>query len=51
MIDSLYQNGAALLGAFWPLVWSLLKIIAVILPLLGCVAFFFVGLLFRRLLF
>ena len=39
MIDSLYQNGAALLGAMWPLVWSLLKIVAVILPLLGCVAY------------
>ena len=39
MIDSLYQNGAALLGGLWPLVWSLLKIVAVILPLLGCVAY------------
>jgi NADH-quinone oxidoreductase subunit H len=39
MIDSLYQNGASLLGALWPLVWSLLKIVAVILPLLGCVAY------------
>jgi len=39
MIDSLYQNGVALLGALWPLVWSLLKIVAVILPLLGCVAY------------
>ena len=39
MIDTLYQQGASLLGALWPLVWSLLKIIAVILPLLGCVAY------------
>ncbi|RZJ84848.1 MAG: NADH-quinone oxidoreductase subunit H, partial [Massilia sp.] len=39
MIDSLYQNGAALLGALWPVVWSVLKIVAVILPLLGCVAY------------
>ncbi|MDR7272018.1 NADH-quinone oxidoreductase subunit H [Pelomonas saccharophila] len=39
MIDSLYQNGASLLGSLWPLVWSLLKIVAVILPLLGCVAY------------
>ena len=39
MIDTLYQNGAALLGALWPLVWSLLKIVAVLLPLLGCVAY------------
>ena len=39
MIDTLYQNGASLLGALWPLVWSLLKIVAVLLPLLGCVAY------------
>ena len=39
MIDTLYQTGAALLGALWPLVWSLLKIVAVLLPLLGCVAY------------
>ncbi|HEY1131719.1 MAG TPA: NADH-quinone oxidoreductase subunit NuoH [Roseateles sp.] len=39
MIDTLYQNGASLLGALWPLVWSLLKIIAVIAPLMICVAY------------
>ena len=39
MIDTLYQTGASLLGGLWPVVWSLLKIIAVILPLLGCVAY------------
>lgn len=39
MIETLYTSGAALLGGLWPLVWSLLKIVAVILPLLGCVAY------------
>lgn len=39
MIDTLYQNGAALLGALWPLVWSLMKIIAVVAPLMICVAY------------
>jgi NADH-quinone oxidoreductase subunit H len=39
MIDTLYQNGASLLGALWPVVWSLLKIIAVVAPLMICVAY------------
>ncbi len=39
MIDTLYQNGASLLGGLWPLVWSLLKIIAVVAPLMLCVAY------------
>jgi NADH-quinone oxidoreductase subunit H len=39
MIETLYTSGASLLGGLWPLVWSLLKIVAVILPLLGCVAY------------
>ena len=39
MIDTLYQNGASLLGALWPLVWSLLKIIVVVAPLMICVAY------------
>jgi NADH-quinone oxidoreductase subunit H len=39
MIDTLYNAGAANLGAAWPLVWSLIKIVALLLPLLGCVAY------------
>ena len=39
MIDTLYQNGASLLGGLWPLVWSLLKIIAVVAPLMVFVAY------------
>jgi NADH-quinone oxidoreductase subunit H len=39
MIDTLYQNGASMLGGLWPLVWSLLKIIAVVAPLMICVAY------------
>ena len=39
MIESLYQSGASLLGALWPVVWSLLKIIAVVAPLMICVAY------------
>jgi NADH-quinone oxidoreductase subunit H len=39
MIDTLYNAGAANLGAAWPVVWSLLKIVVLLLPLLGCVAY------------
>jgi NADH-quinone oxidoreductase subunit H len=39
MIDSLYQSGNALLGGFWPVIWSLLKIIAVVAPLMLFVAY------------
>ncbi|MEJ6002343.1 NADH-quinone oxidoreductase subunit NuoH [Paucibacter soli] len=39
MIDSLYQSGNALLGGFWPVIWSLLKIVAVVAPLMLFVAY------------
>lgn len=39
MIDTLYNAGAASLGGAWPVVWSLIKIVALLLPLLGCVAY------------
>ncbi|MBB4844934.1 NADH-quinone oxidoreductase subunit H [Paucibacter oligotrophus] len=39
MIDTLYQTGAGLLGGAWPVVWTLIKIIAVVAPLMICVAY------------
>jgi len=39
MIDTFYNSGLASMGAAWPLVWSLIKIVALLLPLLGCVAY------------
>ncbi|MDY0747502.1 NADH-quinone oxidoreductase subunit NuoH [Paucibacter sp. R3-3] len=39
MIDTLYNAGAAHLGAVWPVIWNLLKIIIVVAPLMGCVAY------------
>jgi NADH-quinone oxidoreductase subunit H len=40
MIDGIYQTGLGLLGATaWPVVWTLIKIVAVLLPLMGCVAY------------
>ena len=40
MIDTVNQYGAGLLGnTLWLVVWSLIKIIAVVLPLMICVAY------------
>ncbi|WP_399678066.1 NADH-quinone oxidoreductase subunit NuoH [Xenophilus sp.] len=45
MIDALYNAGLGLsdaawwTGAGWPVVWSIIKIVAVLLPLLGAVAY------------
>ena len=38
-IDSLYQSGNSLLGGAWPVVWNLIKIVAVVAPLMVCVAY------------
>jgi len=39
MIETLYQAGASALGGVWPVIWSLIKIIAVVAPLMICVAY------------
>jgi len=39
MIDTLYNTGAQYLGAFWPVIWNLIKIIVLVAPLMGCVAY------------
>jgi NADH-quinone oxidoreductase subunit H len=40
MFDTLHQFGNATLGSTgWLVLWSLIKIIAVVLPLMGCVAY------------
>jgi NADH-quinone oxidoreductase subunit H len=45
MVDSLYNTGLHLSPHFfwvtyaWPVLWTLLKIVVVLLPLLGCVAY------------
>jgi NADH-quinone oxidoreductase subunit H len=33
------STGASLLGGAWPVVWNVIKIVALVLPLLGCVAY------------
>jgi NADH-quinone oxidoreductase subunit H len=39
MLDNVQQLGLSTLGAYWLPVWTLIKIVAVLLPLLGCVAY------------
>ena len=44
MIDGIYATGQGLMGGIWPatvwpVLWTLLKILAVLAPLMGCVAY------------
>ena len=40
MIDQFNQFGSSVFGGYaWPVIWSLIKIIALVLPLMGCVAY------------
>ena len=40
MIDQFNQFGSAVFGGYaWPVIWNLIKIIALVLPLMGCVAY------------
>jgi NADH-quinone oxidoreductase subunit H len=40
MLDTIHQHGTALLGpAAWLVLWSLVKIIVLVAPLMGCVAY------------
>ena len=35
----MHATGSGVFGYFWPGVWNLIKIVAVVLPLMGCVAY------------
>ncbi len=39
MLETVHTHGAALLGGLWPVVWTLTKIVALVLPLMICVAY------------
>ncbi|MEO8280689.1 MAG: NADH-quinone oxidoreductase subunit NuoH [Ideonella sp.] len=39
MIDQINATGQSLLGGAWPVAWTLIKIVALLLPLMGCVAY------------
>ncbi|MDO5102247.1 MAG: NADH-quinone oxidoreductase subunit NuoH [Lautropia sp.] len=38
-IDTLTQTGESVLGGAWPIVWNLIKIVALVAPLMICVAY------------
>jgi NADH-quinone oxidoreductase subunit H len=39
MFDTITSAGSSFLGPFWPVVWSVVKIVALIIPLMLCVAY------------
>jgi NADH-quinone oxidoreductase subunit H len=39
MIDSINTFGSSMLGGAWPVAWTLMKIVALVLPLMLCVAY------------
>lgn len=39
LLTGVNQFGTSLLGDAWPVAWTLIKIVAVVLPVLGCVAY------------
>jgi NADH-quinone oxidoreductase subunit H len=39
MLDEIQVLGSGLFGGAWPVVWTLIKIVALIAPLMGCVAY------------
>ena len=40
MIEQFNQFGGSVFGAYaWPVIWSLIKIMVLVLPLMGCVAY------------
>jgi NADH-quinone oxidoreductase subunit H len=38
-MDEFVASGSQMLGGAWPVVWTLVKIVVVLLPILGCVAY------------
>jgi NADH-quinone oxidoreductase subunit H len=39
MFATIHTTGQSWFGFFWPLIWNTVKIVAVVLPLMGCVAY------------
>lgn len=39
MFTAIHATGQGVFGFFWPFVWNMAKIIAIVLPLMGCVAY------------
>jgi len=38
-LNLIEMQGSAIFGSFWPLVWTLIKIVIIVLPMFGAVAY------------
>jgi NADH-quinone oxidoreductase subunit H len=38
-LETITANGEAIFGPFWPVVWALVRIVIIVLPMFGCVAY------------
>ena len=39
LLSQFTATGESMLGPWWPIAWNLIKIVAIVLPLMGCVAY------------
>ena len=39
LLNQFTTMGEGMLGPWWPIVWNLIKIVVIVLPLMGCVAY------------
>jgi len=39
LLSQFTTTGESMLGPWWPIAWNLIKIVAIVLPLMGCVAY------------
>jgi NADH-quinone oxidoreductase subunit H len=39
MFVTIHATGQSVFGSIWPLVWNMVRIVAIVLPLMGCVAY------------
>jgi NADH-quinone oxidoreductase subunit H len=39
LLSQFTETGESMLGPWWPIAWNLIKIVAIVLPLMGCVAY------------
>jgi NADH-quinone oxidoreductase subunit H len=39
LLSQFTATGESMLGQWWPIAWNLIKIVAIVLPLMGCVAY------------
>ena len=38
-LNLINTNGEAIFGSLWPVIWALVRIVIIVLPMFGCVAY------------